>query len=63
MPLQVLLTHGVFDGHVGEEALVLLLQLSDLSEEVLSFSPPDVLHQLQLLRSHGKTQIILFLIN
>lgn len=54
MPLQVLLTHGVFDGHVGEEAFVLLLQLSDLGEQVLSFSPPDVLHQLQLLYSHKK---------
>lgn len=54
MPLQVLLTHGVFDGHVGEEAFVLLLQLCDLGEQVLSFSSPDVLHQLQLLYSHKK---------
>lgn len=63
VPLQVLLTHGVFDGHVGEEAFVLLLQLSDLSEEVLSFSSPDVFHQLQLLHSHRKTQMTSFLIN
>lgn len=50
--LQVLLVQGVFDWQVGEEALVLLLQLSDLAEQILSFSPPHVLHQLQLLDSH-----------
>lgn len=52
VPLQVLLVQGVSDGQVGEEALVLLLQLSDLAEQILSFSPPDVLHQLQLLKPH-----------
>lgn len=50
--LQVLLVQGLFDWQVGEEALVLLLQLSDLAEQILSFSPPDILHQLQLLDSH-----------
>ena len=56
VPLQVLLAHGVLDGQVGEEAFVLLLQLSDLGEQVLGFSSPHVLHQLQLLHiSHHHT--------
>jgi len=50
VPLQVLLAHGVLVGHVGEQALVLLLQLGDLGEQVLSLSSPHVLHQLQLLQ-------------
>ncbi|TNN39560.1 hypothetical protein EYF80_050281 [Liparis tanakae] len=48
--LSVLLAHGVLVGHVGEQALVLLLQLGDLGEQVLSLSSPHVLHQLQLLQ-------------
>lgn len=56
VPLQVLLAHRVLDGQVGEEAFVLLLQLSDLGEQVLGFSSPHVLHQLQLLYiSHHDT--------
>lgn len=34
---------------VGQQLLILLLQLGNLGQEVLRLAPPHILHQLQLL--------------
>lgn len=41
---------------VGHQLLILLLQLGNLGQEVLCFTPPHVLHQLQLLWGDGGQQ-------